>query len=304
MWLTDLADALRAGGLRVTEVDGWKTRGYLNQQMTAVRSVITHWTATNPGVSGDYPTLRTIINGTAETPGPLAQLGLGRGGTFYVCAAGLCNHAGVVDHTDHANPRAVGIEAEYHPDQGPWPAVQIDAYYRGCAVLARHYRFDNIEWQVRGHYEVAQPIGRKQDPNTVPGGMPRFRDKVRALLEGQDDVSAADFWNHILVNPADNHPAEAWRWVIGTARDSERAYEAAEAAPKSVWTHRLDGDPTPDGKPFDEEAHKWLTDRARDGERIRRLETLMEAIAAKLGVPVPAAIEQTTTESKSRLHPE
>jgi len=182
--LTDLADVLRGAGLTVVEAPGWKTRGYLRQEMSGVRAIITHWTGSNPAARGDYPTLGTILAGTDETPGPLSQLGLGRGGTWYVCAAGLCNHAGVVDSTDHSNPWAIGIEAEYHPDQGPWPEVQQRSFERGCAALARHYRVP-VD-QIRGHYEVARPAGRKPDPATLPGGMPGFRTRTASILE--DDM--------------------------------------------------------------------------------------------------------------------
>jgi hypothetical protein len=292
MWLTDLADVLRAGGLRVVEIDGWKWRGYLNQQMAGVRSVITHWTATNPGAGGDYPTLGTILNGTASTPGPLAQLGLGRSGTFYVCAAGLCNHAGVVDHVDHSNPLAIGIEAEYHPDQGAWPDVQQRAYERGTAALSQHYRFPVS--QIQGHYEVARPVGRKPDPSTLPGGMPGFRDRVQKMInEGLDDVSAEDVWNYPITNPADGFSAPAKDWVFGTARDTGKALDALEEMPEQMWTAELAGDPTPDGAPFSAEARKWLVDRARDVEvlsaRLDRQDALLEAIAAELGVTPPDA---------------
>src|SRR5687767_78769 len=101
MMLTNLADILRGAGLTVVEADGWKTRGYRGQQMSGVKSIVPHWTASSPAARGDYPTLNTILHGTSETPGPLSQLGLGRSGTWYVCAAGLCNHAGVVDTWEH-----------------------------------------------------------------------------------------------------------------------------------------------------------------------------------------------------------
>lgn len=179
MMLTDLADVLRAAGLRVVEVAGWKTRGYLDQQMSGAKSVLCHWTGTNPAAGGDYPTLNTILNGNANTPGPLSQTGLGRDGTWYVIAAGLCNHAGTVDRWECSNPNSIGVEAEYHPDQGAWPEVQQRSYERGCAALRAHYGIP-LEL-VRGHYEAATPYGRKPDPNTLPGGMPGFRQRVAAV---------------------------------------------------------------------------------------------------------------------------
>jgi hypothetical protein len=180
MMLTNLADILRGAGLPVVEIDGWKTRSADGGNFAGVYSIICHWTATNPAAKGDYPTLSTILNGNGATPGPLSQLGLGRNGTWYVIAAGVCWHAGVVDVPDHNNYRAIGIEAEYHPDQGGWPDVQQRSYERGCAALAK--AFNVPVSQIQGHYEVARPVGRKSDPNTLPGGMAGFRQRVSAIL--------------------------------------------------------------------------------------------------------------------------
>ena len=42
----------------------------------------------------NMPSLNTILQGRPDLPGPLAHLGLGRDGTYYVIAAGRCNHVG------------------------------------------------------------------------------------------------------------------------------------------------------------------------------------------------------------------
>lgn len=57
-------------------------------------------------------------------PGPHAQLGLGRDGTFYIIAAGRCNHAGKGNWkgvTD-GNGFFIGIEAEIQVDTRIRPA--------------------------------------------------------------------------------------------------------------------------------------------------------------------------------------
>lgn len=291
MWLTNLADVLRNGGLNVYEVAGWKTRGYLGQQMSGVRSVVPHWTASSPAAPGDYPTLNTILYGTDQTPGPLSQLGLGRGGTVYVCAAGLCNHAGVVDHSDHSNPYAVGIEAEYHPDQGAWPQVQQDAYELMCAVLTDHYGLaGDLGWTLQGHYEVARPIGRKSDPNTLPGGMSGFRQRVQEIIDGGFDTMTPDqLLNHPVSNPIDGHTAPLKDWIVGMNRVAGEIQTNVGRLPAQTWDHPLPGDPMPDGQPYSDKARQWLTDRARDAETLRRHDALLTAIAAKLGVEVPDA---------------
>lgn len=222
MWLTDLPGVLRAAGLSVVVIDGYEQRGYLDQQMSGVKSIVCHWTATNPAARGNYPTLNTILDGNAGTPGPLSQLGLGRDGTWYVIAAGLCNHAGVVDTWEHSNPWALGVEAEYHPDQGEWPEVQQRSYERGCAALAVHY---SVPLQhIQGHYEVARPAGRKSDPNTLPGGMPGFRTRTGAYLTGGDVLTPEQEQRMGLAQQMGN------RWVVDTViakLDAERGAREA-----------------------------------------------------------------------------
>lgn len=180
-YLTDLADACRKSGLTVVEEPGWRLRGH--GQMGRVQSLIVHHTATAATARGDYPSLAIVRDGTSTLDGPLAQLGLGRNGTVYVIAAGLCYHAGVVSQPSYGNAFAIGIEAE-HPGVGPWPVAQYDAYVRLCSALADHYGL--LVEDVRGHKEVASPLGRKVDPSF---SMDAFRDDVRAFREHQREVA-------------------------------------------------------------------------------------------------------------------
>jgi hypothetical protein len=166
LMLTDLADILRNAGLTVVEVDGWKTRAH--GPLAEIRSIICHHTA-GPS-TGDFPSLLIVQNGRPDLSGPLAQLGLGRSGTWYVIAAGLSYHAGVVtDRTLFSNQYAIGIEAENTgvppTDSGHiyWPEVQYQSYLRGVRALQKAF---NVPTKyVRGHKEVAYPLGRKNDPN-------------------------------------------------------------------------------------------------------------------------------------------
>jgi peptidoglycan hydrolase-like protein with peptidoglycan-binding domain len=178
--LTWLPEVLKAAGLKVAECEGWQTRGH--GDMGSVLGVLCHHTAT-PGKNGNMPTLNTLIKGRADLSGPLSQLGLGRDGTFYIIAAGKCNHAGagMWQGVVSGNTHFIGIEAENtggHEDF-PWPVVQVEAYQRGVAAILKHVG-KGAEF-CAGHKEYALPKGRKPDPDL---DMNAFRTAVAAILQG------------------------------------------------------------------------------------------------------------------------
>ena len=129
------------------------------------------------------PSLQTLIQGRSDLPGPLAQLGLGRDGTYFVIAAGRCNHAGkgAWKGVTTGNSSFIGIEAENTglSDDSPWPQVQIDAYQRGVAAILK--RIGQPADFCAGHKEFALPAGRKTDPDF---DMIPFRAAVAAILTG------------------------------------------------------------------------------------------------------------------------
>src|SRR4051794_10090300 len=85
-----LPEVLRLAGLKVSEVPGWRDRG--RGDVGRILGVICHHTGTSS--RDNMPTLNTLIRGRSDLPGPLAQLGLARDGTYFVVAAGRANHAG------------------------------------------------------------------------------------------------------------------------------------------------------------------------------------------------------------------
>lgn len=171
MRLADLADAARKSGLKVVEVDGWRSRGH--GSFRGLAGIVCHHTATAKTTPGDYPSLRVVRDGRTGLAGPLSQLGLGRSGTVYVIAAGVAWHAGTTHRVEQGNFWTIGIEAEHPGGNTSWPKVQYDAYVRLVAALCRHY--DIPPANVQGHKEVAKPTGRKVDPTF---SMPAFRDAV------------------------------------------------------------------------------------------------------------------------------
>lgn len=166
MMLTDLADVLRNAGLEVKEEPEWKTRGH--GVMNSVKGILVHHTA-GPK-TGEYPSLKVVRDGRSDLPGPLAQLGLGRSGTWYVIAAGKSYHAGrTINDEIFGNANAIGIEAEGtglpadNTSHQYWPEVQWQSYLRGVKALQAAYGVPTSN--VLGHKEAAVPAGRKIDPN-------------------------------------------------------------------------------------------------------------------------------------------
>ena len=84
-----LEQVLSNAGLKVAVQPGWKTRGH--GDVGTIKGVMCHHTAGSR--NGNMPSLGVVTNGYGTLTGPLAQLGLGRDGTFYVIAAGKCFHA-------------------------------------------------------------------------------------------------------------------------------------------------------------------------------------------------------------------
>ena len=180
--LTWLPDVLKEAGLKVAPVAGFENRG--RGDVGHIFGVLCHHTA-GPK-SGNMPSLNTLINGRGgpnPLPGPLAQLGLGRDGTYFVIATGRAIHAGKGSFKGvvNGNSNLIGIEAENTglPNDFPWPNVQLDAYHRGVAAILEHIGKDSSF--CAGHKEYALPHGRKDDPDF---DMDPFRASVAAIMSG------------------------------------------------------------------------------------------------------------------------
>ena len=185
-----LEPVLLAAGLKVAAQPGWRSRG--RGEMGQIKGIICHHTA-GPR-QGNMPSLGIVTNGRPDLPGPLAQLGLGRDGTYYLIAAGRANHAGRGTWGDvqAGNTHFIGIEAENTglPDD-PWPQVQTEAYARGVAAILRQAGATHD--MCCGHREYALPKGRKSDPTF---DMDSFRSQVAGHLSGaiapRPPIPAAD----------------------------------------------------------------------------------------------------------------
>lgn len=182
LWFVDV---LRAAGLTVHEVSGWRTRGSATFDP---RGIMCHETRGSRN-STDATEIRVLLEGSATAPPPIAQLYLSRTGDWHVIASGRCNHALVGwagPFKGVGNTGLVGIEAQ-HALGEPWTARQYDSYVRGVAAMVRH-----TGWGVAGHKEH-QPAGYghpsvKTDPSF---DMDQFRRDVAALLVDEEDIMPA-----------------------------------------------------------------------------------------------------------------
>jgi len=196
MKLSNLANVLRAAGLTVVETPGWATRGYANQDLTEVRGILWHHTATASArsMSAGAPTLQMTINGRSDLAGPLCNITFGRDGTVYLVAAGVANHAGAGSApgipTDMGNHYLIGIEME-SSGVAPWDwtADQIRVAPHLGAALERAYLSSLPEAQrlQLGHKEYSSQ--GKIDPAGWPGDMDGLRASINAVLNGSAAIA-------------------------------------------------------------------------------------------------------------------
>jgi hypothetical protein len=209
---TWLADVLRGAGLKVVEVRGWKTRGSESFHPIGVT-----WHATaGSRQSTAQGEVNVILNGSTSAPPPIAQLMLYRDGTFYVCAAGRCNHNKVGwggPNEGLGNSDLLGIEMANDNKGEPWSAAQVDAVRRGTAAICKHLGIDPLR-RLAAHFEH-QP-GAKTDPFGFK--MNAERTRVAALVKGEDDdgmagITQAEFdarmsgwWNRVMSSKQGTKP--------------------------------------------------------------------------------------------------
>lgn len=177
-----LPDVLRAFGCTVHELPGWKDTGH--GDFNQVRAVGVHHIGANryhPSNIQNHPEL-----------GLCSQLHLARSGEYTVCGAGVAWHMGRGSFknwpTNNANVDTIGIEAE-SDGVSPWPEVELEAYYRGCAAILWYLGLPATTEHLLGHWEYSQRAQGKWDPgagNGTPGAtmdMEDFRRKVQYYID-------------------------------------------------------------------------------------------------------------------------
>lgn len=233
---SDLADAARKSGLKVVELDGWRTRGRPSTTGHFDPSgILVHHTGSSTSTLAYAWWMAT--EGRSDLPAPLCQIALGDDGTVYISAAGRCNHAGEsrasgpMPAAKDGNALYIGIEA-MNAGNGRWTEAQYDAYVRLCAALCAHYGWDAS--RVRAHRETS--VTGKPDPAGID--MDVFRRQIAERMRNpeEDDVSAADVWNHKI--NTDTGEVSAAIAVRRSLAQSTRGREAAEAALKQANRNR------------------------------------------------------------------
>lgn len=236
--LTWLADELRAAGLRVVEVGGWKTRG--SSEFDPV-GVTWHATAGNRNATAQGE-VNVILNGSETAPPPIAQLMLWRDGTFYVCAAGRCNHNKIGwdgPNEGLGNTKLLGIEMSNDNKGEPWPEAQLDAARRGTAAIMRRLGADPMR-RLAAHYEhqpyATRPPGEtstKSDPYGVD--MKDERPRVAALME-EDAMTKTEFLSLLADGDVREALCRAVMLTDGVIPSPADAAPNADGTPNTHWT--------------------------------------------------------------------
>ncbi|MFG2721585.1 peptidoglycan-binding protein [Streptomyces sp. NPDC048416] len=191
--------ALRAEGVNVVEVDGWREHNR-NQKGAwgPVNGVIVHHTVS----SGTDASVRLCYDGYAELPGPLCHGVIAKDGTVHLVGNGRANHAGGGDpavlnavisedygdrppatHEHEGSAGAVDGNAHFYGFEcinlgdgaDPWPDAQLDAIERVATALCRVHGWSAKS--VIGHLEWSD---WKNDPRGFT--MPSMRSRVAARL--------------------------------------------------------------------------------------------------------------------------
>lgn len=217
-----LGDVLRAAGVEVVEVHGWKDRG--NGSLFA-DAVVWHHDGSPPGASPNVPgyIAREVDAGRAG-----ANVWVGLDGRWHLIAAGRTFHAGKVRVGKPGNAQSIGIETD-HTTGEPWSGVELLASLRkGTAAVLAHMGRDVTRLEF--HKTVCDPPGRKHDPD----GLDLFteREAVDALMEDDMPLSDADVEKVARKVAAllmdDDHLGRVKHHIIGQADQGSRLARVAK----------------------------------------------------------------------------
>ena len=225
--LTWLPDVLRAAGVDVWVMPGAETRTTRASGLSPL-GIVWHHTATGPNWS-DTAVAALLRDGRRDLPGPLAQVGIERDGTWVIVALGRANHNGYGTWGNDS----IGLEF-YNSGTGErWPLAQVQSGVIGSAAILRHLK-QRAATAVKGHRETDPK--RKIDPAGL--NMTTIRQRIDAEINGGDDMPltesdldaiAARVWNRTIVRDGVGMNAPAVL-VIGDIFHHARKAAAAQGA--------------------------------------------------------------------------
>lgn len=154
---TWLPEVLTRAGVRVTELDGWRTRGHYGG-FSGLRAVVWHHDASG---RGDSPGVPAWMLGNWDVAG--AQLWVDRDGAWHVLAAGPAYHAGRVLAGKPDNRTSLGVETD-HTTGEDWPEAQLLSLRVGTSAVLRRLGTDAAHG-LEFHRTICAPKGRKTDPD-------------------------------------------------------------------------------------------------------------------------------------------
>lgn len=196
MTADQLVKALKAEGVKVVEVDGWRTHerdAATGKDFGPVNGVVIHHTVT----SGTQNSVDICWDGYAALPGPLCHGVIDKKGVVYLISKGRSNHAGSGDpdvktavvnesygdyppdpneNTVDGNDFLYGFECVNLGDgNDPWPEAQLEAMVKASAAICRFYGWSAKS--VIGHKEWTNT---KIDPRGID--MKNFRSTIQEVL--------------------------------------------------------------------------------------------------------------------------
>jgi hypothetical protein len=194
-----LVRALKAEGLVVHEVHGWRTHNRNHQGAWGpVNGSMTHHTASNGSGVVAY-----VYEGSMKLPGPLAHGVIDKAGEIWLTGNGRANHAGGGDarvlaavvaenygdlppatHEHQGSSGAVDGNTHFYgwecvnrgDGQDPWPTKQYLAMVKANAAVLRAH-----QWGARSAIAHAEWSDQKSDPKGI--SMPKFRADIAACLK-------------------------------------------------------------------------------------------------------------------------
>jgi hypothetical protein len=167
VWLTDLPDVLRAAGLTVVEVPGWRTDSPAGQGFREFKGVMWHHDASPEGPSPGVPSWMKSSGA--------ANLWIGRDARVHVVRVGTSWHAGTGGGgwgipKDAGNYYLLGIETDKTFGE-PFAPAQLHALRLTTAAIFAAYRVDlmirHLDW-TNGEIDGLPRFptyGRKNDPD-------------------------------------------------------------------------------------------------------------------------------------------